>query len=209
MDDEVNRPTYELRETLIKLKAETDDLRSLTISNGIDREQTIATYHSNVLPHLLQLRRLNRMSKDKLELKHEKVRQLNRELVNLHDRCENITYEALCLNHEVSVAKKRLSPTKSRIVETKGDAISKMETNGHTDTDFFDAEKVAALDHKTRLEKLDEEEKRRKDLEDKLSRVTTETNEMDSLSKSTETQLNRIKPYIKQLVDRLDHSETT
>lgn len=214
MENEINQATLDLNDALIKIKSEIDSLKEVAVvSSETEREQILSKYQTNVLPHLLQLRRLNRTSKDKLETKHDKVRELNRKLDNLHDYWENIVFEASCLNSDVEQAKKRLSPTKApRVNPTppNGGMVSRIEhrmSNGHSgdhQSIEFDAEQVALLDHQKRLSLLDEEEQKRKALQDRLADVSKETSEIEVLCHASETELNRIKPFIRQLVDKVE-----
>jgi hypothetical protein len=189
-------PLLTFRDTVQKLKSELDEFSK---NHATDKE---AEYEKKILPYLCQLRKLNRLSKETDEIKNRKIDELNSKLLKLKEQCDNATFEGQCLNHEVVGAKNKLSPSKSRL-DSQGDVEMRLESNGN-DMSFFDIERVGQMDHQARLEVLENEEKRRKALQDKLAEVKTETTEIEIVCQASEAQLNRIKPYIKQLLDKVD-----
>lgn len=196
--DETDKPTIQLRETLQTLRTHID------LVEGIreDREATLKLYKTEILPRVLLLRQLNRNSKDKLEEKHERVKELNRRLHIPYETCNNLIFEVSYLKYEVDVAKEKLS-TKNEQVDSEGDVQMENEPMVENKIDFFDAEKVGMFDHQTRVKMLEEEETKRKALCEKLSHLKEETDNIELICSQTEEQLDQIKPFIKQLVDRV------
>lgn len=201
MDNNCLSPLLTFRDTVQKLKSELDEFSK---NHGPGKE---ADYEQKILPHLCELRNLNRSSKEMGEIKNKKIDDLDRRLVQLQEQCDNITFEVQCLSHEVVSAKNRLSPSKPRLDgQGQGDVDMQIVSNGN-DMSFFDVEKVGQMDHLARLNILASEETKRKALQNKLEEVKTETNEIDLVCQASEAQLNRIKPYIKQLLDKVDLGE--
>lgn len=196
MENNQTDPHDALRASILSLRSELEDFSR---NHGPDRERE---YETKILPHLCQLRKLNRLSKESGAYNNKRVEELNNRLVYMSEQCDNITFEGQCLNHEVVSAKHRLSPSKHR-PDSQGDIEMRSETNGN-DMSFFDFEKVGQLDHQTRLQVLDNEETKRKGLQAKLEEVKSEATEIELVCQASEAQLNRIKPYIKQLLDKVD-----
>lgn len=204
-DNDFNGPIIKFQEIVNNLRSELDEFsRNHATSDG-DNEKSKAEYQTNIIPKLLQLRKLNRISKERIEEKSDRINQFNRMLVNLREQCDNITFEASCLKHEVSCAKKRLSPTKSR---DNGDNHMKLELNG-SDTAVFDIDEVGLMSHAERLQIIDQEEAKRRGLQERLAEATAETDEISLVCEDSSAQLNRLKPYIKQLLDKVDLGDTT
>lgn len=200
--DESNKYTLELRETLNKLRSKVEQIGNLKK----EPEVVLQLYKDEIVSHLLNLRRLNRASKDKLEEKHDKVRDLHARLVSAHETCNNLLFEATFLRTEVNNAKERISPKKEAKIDHQGDVemVTNNEHNNHNDTNnYFDPEKVCSLDHETRSRLLDEEGKKRKKLGEDLASLTKEADDMEVVVKTSENNLNQVKPFIKQLIDNV------
>lgn len=198
MTDPSDKITLELKEMLNILRSKVESAGNIKK----DREATLNLYKAEILPNLLQLRRLNRDSKDRLEEKHEKVKELSQRLVSSHQACQNLLFEASCLDHEVASAKERLSPRKVPVGAQSGAELN-IESGQGNDMSFFDVEKVGRLDHETRTRLLEEEERRRKKLRDELEALTKETENIEVICEQSAQQLDQVKPYIKQLIDKV------
>lgn len=192
-----DRPTHELKENLTALSAKIVQFGALRT----DREVALKFYKTEILPHLLQLRRLNRLAKDKLEEKHAEISDMNRRLINLYKYSEDLKFEASCLDDEVVRAKREQIGAEGN-AEMKTEAMS----NGN-DMSFFDADKIASLDHETRISLLEEQETERKRRRDELSQLMQETEGIEKLCHLGESELNMVKPHIKQLVERVEPME--
>lgn len=142
-------------------------------------------YREELLPVMLQLRKRNRIEKNKLELNHNKVRDLNKKLINLQHECECLDFEASCLSSEIEGVK---PPTKTPLVNGFGN--------------HFDVDIVSQLDHQTRIQKLEEEETKRKKLIDQLSQLEEETKSIEIACSNNANKVNNVKPYIKQLLEK-------
>lgn len=66
-----------------------------------------------------------------------------------------------------------------------------------------DAEALRGVDHETRMKCLDEEEDKRKNLQEKLAQLTAETKDLESLYSASSNELKSVKPYVVQLLDKL------
>ena len=201
MLDETTKPTLELISVLEQIKLELESINE--IRN--EREKVLEAYKTRLLPNLLNLRRLNRISKDKLESRNDEIRLINQKLVSLGDYCENLTFEASCVNYEVSNAKQRLSPRKQATVDGQGD-VKMFE--GASKEDSFDPDVIDELGHEERTKMLEAEGISRKQLCDKLNSLVSEADEIEHLCQQSEQEINRVKPFIKQLVEKVDLGDT-
>ena len=69
--------------------------------------------------------------------------------------------------------------------------------------DYFDPEIVARLDHSARMRRVEEEEVKRKSLIKRLAQLEEETKNIEVSCLQSTNSLNQVKPYIKQLLDRV------
>jgi len=207
MINETTKPTYELIDVLESIKSSLEFVND----NRSEREKVIETYRSTILPNLLKIRLLNRISKDKLEEKYHQIRIVEQQLVNLHNTWENLTFEAAYLRHQVTSAKERLSPRKQSSAFPKADIHKVNDSDAELPDpkdDYFDPDIVSKLDHEQRTKVLELEESKRRQLCDRLSEMTSETNEIDLLCQASEQEISRVKPYIKQLLDKVDTGQS-
>lgn len=204
MEDEYTRPILEFCQAVNNIRADLEVFSKQHTNAKEDRDQLMNHYNQKILPNLCELKRLNRLTREMGEVKNKNVDALNAELVLLREQCDNITFEAKCLEHEVNGAKRRLSPTKPARVDGQGDMqMQNVESNGN-DMSFFDMERVSQMDHVTRLQVLESEEAKRKSLQEKLSEVTSETTQIELACQTSEDMLNGVKPYIKQLLEKIE-----
>lgn len=130
-------------------------------------------YQNEILPILLRLRQANRREKDELELKSQKTKDLNSRLQLLDDGHKCLKFEAAVLGDRI--ARFKLPPL--------------TELNG--------------LDHETKMVKLDEEEAKRRRLQEALAQLNNEVSSIEHSSLQGSKQLNIVKPYIRQLLDKI------
>lgn len=176
-----------LAAVLVQLRTQIESLAALP-TEQIQKEQLIDTYRAELTPYLLELRKKQRLEMDSLEARHDKLRLLNKELVNLQEKCDCVIYEASCLGSEEEEVKPKACGSDSPV------------KNGY---DSFQPEAIEKLDHETRMRLLDEEETRRKNLVDKMNQLNDETNKIALLNADCASQINEVKPYVKQLLDKV------
>lgn len=169
-----------MNDALQFIKTKVDEVVKLKQIPG-NMEQIKELYKTELIPHMLTLRRLNRIEKNNMESNNKRVKELNQKLVSLHQECDCLTFEASCLGFEVSSVR----PTKNTI------------------EDGIEPEMNGKPDHSTRMKLLEEEEIRRKELKDVLARLVEETKEIESLCSSSTTQIDQVKPYIRQLLEKV------
>lgn len=156
-----------LKDSLIHLRGKFDDARALK-SDGDSLKEF---YRNEFLPHMLQLRRLNRIEKDRLYNKNERIKDLNLKIMNLQQQYDCLSFEASCQLYRVG-----------------GGDLPK---------------KVTIEDHVTRMQSLDEEELKRKEFEEKLIQLSEETVSIEQACSENSQKLAQVKPYVKQLVERV------
>lgn len=102
-------------------------------------------YKSDILPHLLQLRKSNRSEKHNLEIKHEKIKNLNHQLSSLQQSNDNLQFEAACLG----------TPTKD--VELADEEVRKLDHISRMR--YLDEEEERRKDLQRKLTQLNNEMK--------------------------------------------------
>lgn len=160
---------------MMELSPNLQFLKSTFESISTRRQETdiMVLYKSEILPHLLQLRRANRIDKNNLELKHSRIKDLSQKLASLQQSNENLMFEAACLGTSANI-------TKDLVIAD---------------------EELQKLDHPGRMKYLDEEEERRKDLQKRLSQLVDEMKELEKLYSQSAEQFGQVKPYVKQLLE--------
>lgn len=208
--NENNSEEIDLRKAINNLKCHVNRVMSLKKSSE-NQEQIQQIYRNDMLPYILLLRHLYRSSKDSLEEQVERVKKLNQQLVSLSLACDSILFEADFLNYEVMSNKDKLTHPKKHRIDKDGDvemldevATSKLK-NGTSS--YFDADEVGRLDHETRTKLLNEEETKRKDLQEKLAQLSKVTENIEVICNESASQFSAIKPYMKQLVDAVRTSK--
>lgn len=176
--------------TLLSLKTQIESLVALRLTQPIETEKLVNIYRTQLTPNLLMLRSKQRSEMEQLESCSEKLKELNRELLNLQEQCDCVIYEGSCLGSEVEGVKQEACKSKSESPMKNG-------------CDSFDPEAIGELDHETRMRLLDEEETKRKTLLDKKNELDEETTKIAQLNAECASQLNEVKPYIKQLLDKV------
>lgn len=203
MINETTKPTHDFLSVLEEVKTDLEHISN----HRTERDEVLSTYKTKLLPKFLRIRQLNRISKDKLEARYDEIRQINQRLASLSNHWENLTFEASCLNHEVNSSKERLSPQKSGNVTQ--DNMEVMDDGKAIDKDdTFEPDQVGKLSHIERTKVLEAEVAKRKQLCEKLDEVLAETNEIEQVCQASEQQINRVKPYIKQLLDKVDTGDS-
>lgn len=173
-----------LKDQLIELKSKVDQV--LTLKQTPDSAGTIKNFYAtDVVDQLMQLRRTNRAEKDGLEERLKKAKELNGKLILLQEECDCLMFETACLSVEVDTDEM-----------THG-----MESD--TETSAENGYLEAKVAHEARLRSLEDEEIKRRELMDKLSRLSENTKEIEKLCTTNSDQLNQVKPSIKQLLDKV------
>lgn len=85
---------HTLKSTLQFLKDKVDEI-SLLKESG-DKSHVEEVYKNELVPHLIRVRRLNRIERDNLESKYNKIKDLNKELLKLEQSCNCLKFEAAC-----------------------------------------------------------------------------------------------------------------
>jgi len=196
---------YNLKETLTILQGHVDQALSLK-SNPEGQNAIQQLYRNEVLPHLLQLRRLNRVGKDSLATKYQKLKEWNQKLIDLQQTCDSLSFESSCLKAEVNSVRDRASQSQALTNGHDNEQAMGDEPLGGDGIEIFDVDAVAKLDHETRMRILDEEEDKRRSLRAKLSQLSEETKNIELSCLQTTNQLNQVKPYIRQLVEKVEPS---
>lgn len=207
---ENNSEKVDLRQAINNLKCHVNQVIALKKS-GENNEQIHQIYKNDMLPHLLLLRHLYRTRKDSLEEQVGRVKDLNQQLVSLSLACDSTLFEADCLNYEVVSNKDKLSPIRKNRTDKDGDVemIDEVENSKlrNGTSSYFDADEVGQLDHDTRTKLLNEEETKRKDLQEKLAKLSKVTENIEIICNESASQFNAIKPHMKQLVDAVRTSK--
>lgn len=177
-----------LTQVLLAIKTQIESLVALRNAGPIDTEQLMKIYRTELVPNLLELRNRQRLDMDELESRHRKLKELNQELLNLQDQCDCVTYEASCLGSEVNDVKQKACKSESPV------------KNG---CDSFNLDTIGKLDHETKMRLLDEEEVKRKALVEKMNELNDETTKIAQLNAECASQIDNVKPYIKQLLDKV------
>lgn len=191
-------------------------LKQNSEEDSSERVQEI--YRNEILPTLLQLRLQNRIEKDLLEERSKKVKELNHKLIDLQESCDSISFLTSCLNADVEQMK--LGVTSKVITRPSIAGLLNPQTNGLSSTgttqssdesaymdaddavDVFDIKVVEKFDHDMRMRLLDEEELRRKDLQERLKESSKETKAIEATCSQGAIKLDQVKPYIKQLLEK-------
>lgn len=163
---------------LESLRAKMD--AGLSLKKTPDNLDNLREYFQvEILPHLLELRYLNRAEKSALEARFDATKEANQQLASLVEQRDNIIYQHACLSLQV--------------------------TSKRSEEQFKMPDGIGShLDHQTKMRLLTEEEVRRKDLQEKLLQLTSEVKIIEQTSTKNEKQLNHAKPYIEQLINAVD-----
>lgn len=190
----------DLQETLRQLRLKVDEV--FVLKQQPDNLTNVKEfYKTDLLPHLLQIRKLNRSEKNALEAKYKKVKELSQVLYDTQQICDNLAFEADCLVTEVG----KVSPLvrtshNEQTAEMNGMEVDSAQQNGK----YFDSDVVGRDDHITRLRLLDEEQAKRIALQEKLLQIKAEARDLESARRHNVAQLNQLKPPIKQLIEKVD-----
>lgn len=166
-----------LKQTLLELKSKVDIISNTkqTPDTPYTREQ----FQNEILPLLIALRGINRREKHESEAYCQRKKDYYQRLIAIQQLCECIEFEALCLKSDVDTIRHGLNNDCTR--------------NG------------LDVDHATRMQLLDAEENRRRELQKKLNELTEETKEIElSYSKKADS-INQVRPYIKQLLEKVNN----
>lgn len=178
------------------LKSGYDKIVALKKTPGYSQEELQEVYKTDILPYLLQLRHQNRKEKDELEEKSSKIKELYEQLRDLQQMCDSLSFMASCLESQAAIldGEPANKSTTTHIVDIK---------DSNTTNDSFDLNAVSKLDHETRMQLLDEEEKKRKELQTKLIEINAETKIFELTCSQTTSHLNEVKPHIKLLLEKV------
>lgn len=184
----------DLRNCLIQLKQKVEALVSMK-RGKTDNEAIDQYYKTQLLPLILKVRRLNRLEKNELDSMTRKAKVLNQDLRTLSETCACLEFEAACLSKDVSNVPIPKRPTKKL-----------NELSNNLNGDIFDIDLVAGHDHQTRMRLLDEEQDKRRQLQQKLINLTDELNTIERSSTINARQLDQVKPYIRQLLEKIEQT---
>lgn len=172
----IEYPTSSLKETLAVLKAKIDQV--LELKKNPDRQSEITSVYKNeIRPLLLATRHFNRENKKQLVEKNEDVRKMESELLVVQSVYDSLDY---------------------RMSYIAADAQIKRDETGIDNIDTVKSQE----DHKEKMQALDIEEIRRRELHLKLSKLEEETKQLDVSCSKGERQLQEVRPYVEQLVER-------
>lgn len=162
---------------LNRIRAEIDQLAKLK-QLPVGTTQTQNLYKENVVESLLCLRRNNRLDKDNLEASYAKIRDMNCKLIGLQQEYDCLEYESACLQSEIDQVRKDSSS--NPVIE-----------------------KIYKEEHANRMQLLDEEEQKRKDLTDVLRQVESETENVGIVCKQGASRLKQVKPHVAHMLDNV------
>lgn len=192
METDGNCRLFDLRDCLIELRQKTDKL--FTMKKLQSTPEEVATfYKAEVTPLLLNVRRHNRKEKNDLESRNKRTKELHQNLRLLAETCNSLEFEVSCLQNEVS----NIPKVKQQL------QITNMNGPNSDDNEIFDVDTVFKQDHKSRMRLLDEEQDRRRLLQQKLVHLSDEIDTIERSSNLNNKQLDQVKPFIKQLLDKI------
>lgn len=172
----IDYPTANLKDTLRSLKIKLDQV--LEFKKSPDNQESITRcYKEEIRPLLLATRHYNRVNKKRLLAMADGVRKVDLELTMLQSVYDSLYYKACCLDAD---ARQKRCETNVTNIET----IDSLEN------------------HNEKMQALDKEEIRRRELHLRLSKLEEETKQLEVSCSKGEKQLKEVKPYVKQLVEK-------
>lgn len=171
------------------LKSGFDKILALKNTPNYTPEELEEVYKTDLLPYLVQLRLQNRKEKNALQEKSFKIKELYEQLTDLQEACESLSFMISCLKSQAG------QPTDKRHTEHT--------FSNNTTNDSFDLTSVIKLDHETRMQTLEEEEFKRKELQDRLTEINSETKIYELACSQATNHLNEVRPHIKIMLERV------
>lgn len=193
--------TTTLVDIIERLKSGCDKVFVLKQTTGATSEDVIGLYRTELLPDLLKLRAQNRLEKDQLEEKCENVKKLFDEFNDLQEICDSFSFMVSSIKSDVVSQRKQDEVASNSPVKRLTNGIS--TPSKESADDIFDLDSVIKLDHETRMRMLDEEERRRRDLQEQLSQSNADIKAYEISCTQSTSQMNEVKPHIKLFIDKV------
>lgn len=164
-------------------------------------------YKHDILPILLKLRYQNRQEKDSTEQQCKKFQELYEKLFKMREAYDSLYFMTSCLNADADDMKQNVSSSKTldKVSPDSNGLSQESKSSGlgsELEESLFDVKNVENYDHETRMNMLAEEETKRKELEVRLAELNEQYKKVESVYYQGADKLNRVKPYIKQLLDK-------
>lgn len=191
MEVDIARNQLSLKDCLMDLKLKVENLQNLRKMQPT-QEDLANFYKTDILPLLLQVRKINRMEKNELESLNKKIREMNQNLRTIAENCDCLEFEAAWIRNDVNKVTATDKP------EELSNGIPTKPSINH-----FDVNSVALKDHETRMRLLDDEQDRRRQLQQRLVHLNEEINSIERSTNLNSKQLEQVKPFIRQLLDKI------